>query len=135
MQTVIYPAKFESLNDMREQVGRLAREGGFSEKDIYSIQLATDEGASNIIEHACEGMPGAVLELSCELQGNSIVIILRDQGHSFDPSSVKQPDITSGLAERQIGGLGIFLMKKLMDDVRYQSTSTGNVLTMKKRKR
>jgi anti-sigma regulatory factor (Ser/Thr protein kinase) len=52
MKTVQFAAKFEYLDEIREFVGAIAREGGFSDKDVYNIQLATDEAASNIIEHA-----------------------------------------------------------------------------------
>ena len=52
MKTVQFAAKFEHLDEMREFVGNIARKGGFSNKDVYNIQLATDEAASNIIEHA-----------------------------------------------------------------------------------
>lgn len=54
MQTVQFPAKFEFLDEIREFVGQIARENGFGDKDVYNIQLAADEAASNIIEHAYE---------------------------------------------------------------------------------
>ena len=57
MESVQFTAKFEYLDDIRDFVGKVARKGGFSEKDIYNIQLATDEAASNIIEHAYDLIP------------------------------------------------------------------------------
>jgi serine/threonine-protein kinase RsbW len=60
---------------------------------------------------------------------------MRDFGKPFDPSKVKQPNLKADLSDRQIGGLGVYLMRKLMDDVSYQSNSeTGNLLTMTKRR-
>jgi serine/threonine-protein kinase RsbW len=136
MKTVRFAAKFEYLDEIREFVGGIAREGGFSDKDVYNIQLATDEAASNIIEHAYEKITDGVLELSCGMQDDAITIILIDRGESFDPSEIPLPDLKANLSERKIGGLGIFLMRKLMDEVHYEpKPDKSNVLTMIKRKR
>ena len=136
MKTVQFAAKFEYLDEIREFVGAIARAGGFTDKDVYNIQLATDEAASNIIEHAYEKISDGVLELSCGVRDDLITIILIDHGESFDPSEIPLPDLKADLSNRKIGGLGIFLMRKLMDDVHYEVTANdGNVLTMSKRKR
>ena len=136
MQSVRFAAKFEFLDEIRDFVGDIARKGGFGEKDVYNIQLATDEAASNIIEHAYEGVSNGVLELSCEVKGDLLTIVLVDHGESFDPSEIPLPDLKADLSDRKIGGLGIFLMRKLMDEVRYETRSNrSNVLTMTKRKR
>ena len=130
-----FPASFEFLDEIREFVAQVAREGGFTEKEIYSLQLAADEAASNIIEHAYEGIPNADLDVSCNMSGDFLTITMHDTGISFDPSRVKQPNLKADLSERQIGGLGMYLMRKLMDEVRYESNSkTGNLLTMVKRR-
>ena len=136
MKTVQFAAKFEYLDEIREFVGGIARAGGFTDKDVYNIQLATDEAASNIIEHAYEKITNGVLELSCGVRDDLITIILIDHGESFDPSEIPLPDLKADLSDRKIGGLGIFLMRKLMDDVHYEVTANrGNILTMSKRKR
>jgi anti-sigma regulatory factor (Ser/Thr protein kinase) len=136
MQTVRFAAKFEFLDEIREFVGEIARAGGFSDRDVYNIQLATDEAASNIIEHAYEGVGDGLLEISCGVDGSAITIVLVDHGESFDPSEVPVPDLKADLSERKIGGLGIFLMRKLMDEVRYQAEprKNRNILTMIKRR-
>ena len=138
MQSVRFDAKFEYLDEIREFVGEIAREGGFGDKDVYNIQLATDEAASNIIEHAYDNVADGVLDLFCgmEMQGEQIRIILIDYGEPFDPSAIPMPDLKAELADRKIGGLGIFLMRKLMDEVHYEPRDDkSNVLTMIKRKR
>lgn len=136
MQFVRFDAKFEFLDEIREFVGDIARKGGFSNKDVYNIQLATDEAASNIIEHAYEGVSNGVLDLACNMEKDIIKIILIDYGAPYDPSVVPMPDIKADLSERKIGGLGIFLMRKLMDEVHYEPRADkSNVLTMTKRKR
>jgi serine/threonine-protein kinase RsbW len=135
MPNITFPAQFEFLDEIREFVAQVAREGGFTEKEIYSLQLAADEAASNIIEHAYEGISNADLDITCNMRGDTLTITMRDRGISFDPSSVKQPNLKADLSERQIGGLGVYLMRKLMDEVHYESNSkTGNLLTMIKRR-
>jgi serine/threonine-protein kinase RsbW len=135
MPNYTFPARFEFLDEIRDLVARVAREGGFSDKLIYSLQLAADEAASNIIEHAYEGVSDASIYLTCNMQGENIVITMRDHGKPFDPSVVREPDLKADLSERQIGGLGIYLMRKLMDSVHYESNpKTGNLLTLIKRR-
>ena len=136
MKSVQFAAKFEYLDEIRDFVGEVARAGGFSDKDVYNIQLATDEAASNIIEHAYEDRPDGILELSCGMRGDVITIVLIDHGESFDPSEIPLPDLKADLSDRKIGGLGIFLMRKLMDEVHYEPRpDKSNVLTMIKRRR
>jgi serine/threonine-protein kinase RsbW len=135
MPNITFPAQFEFLDEIREFVAQIARDGGFTEKEIYSLQLAADEAASNIIEHAYEGVSNADIDIACNMNGDTLTITMHDTGNTFDPSKVKQPNLKADLSERQIGGLGVYLMRKLMDDVRYESNpKTGNLLTMIKRR-
>ena len=130
MQTIQFAAKFEYLDEIRDFVGDIARSGGFSDKDVYNIQLASDEAASNIIEHAYENIMDGVLEISCWLKDDAITIILVDHGESFDPSNVPAPNVKADLSERQIGGLGLYLMRKLMDEVHYEADAKNNRNTL-----
>ena len=134
MSSITFPANFNFLNEIREFVGEKARVAGFNDKDIYSIQLATDEAASNIIEHAYDGVSDGSLELTCDFLNSRLTITLRDHGKVFDPSKVVPPDLKADLSVRKIGGLGIYLMRKLMDEVHYESSASGNLLTLVKRK-
>lgn|SRR5574341_848158 len=134
MGTLNFPAKFEYLDKIRDYVGKQAQAAGFSDKAVYAVQLATDEAASNIIEHAYQGIPNGLIELTCEFNGNRLIVTLLDHGKPFDPSKVDEPDVKADLSERKIGGLGIYLMHKLMDEVRYKTTAAGNILTLVKRK-
>ncbi len=129
-----FPAKFEYLDEIRDYIAEAARRSGFTDKEIYSLQLAADEAASNIIEHAYEGITNGSIDLSCDMREDVFTIIMRDEGKKFDPSKVKLPNLKADLSERQIGGLGVYLMRKLMDDVRYETSGKSNTLTMIKRK-
>ena len=135
MPKMTFPARFEFLDEIREFVAQTARDGGFNDKEIYSLQLAADEAASNIIEHAYGETSDADFDVTCDMRDDLMTITMRDTGKPFNPSNVKQPNLKADLADRQIGGLGLYLMRKLMDDVRYEANPrTGNVLTMTKRR-
>lgn len=133
MPTQTFIARFESLDAVREFVVQAARQAGLSERDIYSVQLAADEAASNIIEHAYEGVANGEIEITTEIAGDALRIIMRDHGKPFDPGEIADPDVDSDLEDRLVGGLGLFFMRKLMDEVDFQSSpEKGNVLTMLK---
>src|SRR3989304_3776494 len=123
MQTVQFAAKFEFLDEIRDFVGKIARESGFGDKDVYNIQLATDEAASNIIEHAYENKSDGVLELSCGVQDDTIKIILTDRGDPFDPSEIPLPDLKAYVSGRKIGGLATVLIGSVVDEVHYESNA------------
>ena len=135
MQKITFDADFNNLDEIRDFVGDSARQIGFTEKEIYSIQLAADEASTNIIEHAYGGEGNGIIEIECSTENDELKIVMHDQGRSFDPSSVPEPNVKADLSERKIGGLGMYLMRQLMDEVYYETSSeTGNTLTMIKRK-
>jgi serine/threonine-protein kinase RsbW len=134
MRTAIFPASFDQLNAIREFAGQAARDAGMGDSDIGAVELAVDEACSNIIEHAYQDMQGGDIECTCDLGQNTLTIALRDHGRSFDPSKLPPPDLTSDVAHRKIGGLGVYLIHKLMDEVRFEPLgASGNVLTLTKR--
>jgi serine/threonine-protein kinase RsbW len=133
MRTAMFQAKYENLDAIREFVAQAAIDAGLRETGVYAVQLAADEACSNIIEHAYEDQCDEEIECTCSDNGEDLIMIFRDHGKQFDPASVPEPVLTGSLNERQIGGLGIFLMNHLMDEVHYESMGeAGNVLTLKK---
>jgi anti-sigma regulatory factor (Ser/Thr protein kinase) len=87
-----------------------------------------------VIEHAYEGRPNGMFKVSCEFREGRLIITILDHGKAFDPSQVEEPDLKAAFSDRKIGGLGVYMIRKLMDEVRYESTQAGNRLTMIKRK-
>lgn len=134
MPSRTYPARVEILDQVRDFVGDMARTAEFSEKSIYAVQLAADEAASNIIEHAYAGQADRDFRVHCEFKDERLVMTFHDRGQSFDFKNVDQPDLTASLSERKVGGLGIYLMHKLMDEVDYKVAKSGNFLTLIKHK-
>jgi phosphoserine phosphatase RsbU/P len=135
MSMQVFPANFEQLDAIREFVGRVARSGGLDDRDVYAVQLAVDEACSNIIEHAYEGQPNGRIEITCEMRKEALSIYIRDWGKSFDPSIKSEPNLSANLTERRVGGLGIFLMRKMMDEIHYQAEpGQANMLKLVKRR-
>jgi serine/threonine-protein kinase RsbW len=135
MRTEIFPAVFEQLDEIREFVGAAALDAGMDNKEIYAVQLATDEACTNVIEHAYGGERNGQIEITCHVQDGTLTVMIHDHGKSFDPNQVPEPNLNADLSKRRIGGLGIYLMRKLMDEVSYEaSTETGNTLTLLKHK-
>jgi len=130
--TIILPGKLESLYDFMEFVTSQARENGFTSKRISEIELAMEEVLVNIIKYAykdCD-LRGSI-EITCKLaDAQSLVIEIADYGIPFDIFSTPEPDLCADIDERQIGGLGIFFVKQLMDDVRYRRDGDRNKLTL-----
>jgi anti-sigma regulatory factor (Ser/Thr protein kinase) len=98
----------------------------------HTVQ-AVDESASNIILHGYRGGPGKI-EVEVSVASNSLTVILRDTAPVFDPTQLPEPDVTLPLADRPIGGLGVFLARKLMDEIYHRERpGGGNELTLIKR--
>lgn len=134
MDSITVPATLESLARISDFITDATARAGLDDHAAWQVQLAVDEAATNIIQHSYQ--PGQIgkIELSWRVDGVQFAITLRDRGRYFDPADVPAPDITAPLAERQAGGLGIYLMNRLMDTVRFEHDEhNGNTLTMTKR--
>jgi len=135
-----FSAQFENLDSVREFVGNAAQEGGLNASAIYAAQLAVDEAFSNIIEHAYGGECMEKIECTCQIMDSGLAITLRDCGKPFDPTAVPDPDLEADLEDRDIGGLGLFFIRQLMDEIHFtfaRDDQTGkqcNVLRMIKHK-
>jgi serine phosphatase RsbU (regulator of sigma subunit)/anti-sigma regulatory factor (Ser/Thr protein kinase)/putative methionine-R-sulfoxide reductase with GAF domain len=136
MRTAIFPARFDQLDAIRGFAAQAARDAGMDDSDTYSVELAMDEACTNIIEHAYQGENKGDIECTCETDDACLHIIIRDHGKPFDPSTVSEPDLDADIDSRPVGGLGVFLIKQLMDEVHFEPLGeSGNVLTMVKRRK
>lgn len=132
-KTATFPGRFDCLAEICEFVGGAAEAAGLDEGAVYAVQMAVDEACTNIIKHAYGGEGRGDIECTCRVSGDGLTVVLRDHGRAFDPDSVPEPDLEASLEEREIGGLGLYFINKLMDKVQYESTpDSGNVLTMAK---
>jgi serine/threonine-protein kinase RsbW len=135
MTTVCFPGSLDSLERISEFVLEVAQKAGLDDSAIYAVQLAVDEAFTNIVEHGYEGQDLGEVECTCDVLNNGLQVMLRDNGPRFDPDSVPEPELRVPLEEIKSRGLGLFLMRKMMDEVKFQSLPEGgNVLIMIKRK-
>ncbi|GAB4425185.1 MAG: anti-sigma factor antagonist [Chloroflexi bacterium OHK40] len=133
MDSITLTADLDALAKISAFVTEAAERAGLDERATWQVQLAVDEAATNVIQHAYDADAPGDLTLSWSCENNRFTVTLRDYGRQFDPGSVPEPDITSPLEERQVGGLGLYLITRLMDEVRFEfNPQGGNVLTMVK---
>ena len=132
---IALPAKLESLEKLMRSISDCAKAQGFQEKRIREIELAAEEALVNIFNYSYPGRPGEV-EVACKAEEDCFTVEIVDSGIPFDMTSLSDPDITLSTEERRIGGLGVFLIKKMVDEVRYRRENDRNILALiiKKRK-
>lgn len=126
-------SRLERLAEIAGFIENAALTCGMDEKQVYDVQMAVDEAVSNVIEHAYAGKANGKIEIACEVKGKEFVVVIRDFGKPFNPNQVALPNVDAPLSERNIGGLGIFFMNRLMDRVEFDFSKKGNQLTMAKR--
>lgn len=99
---------------------------------ISDVVLAVDEAVTNIIIHGYRGQMG-IIKVILEIEDDRLIVRLRDQAPAYDPLNTPVPDLSVPLVQRSLGGLGVFLIKQLMDDVTHLiSPQGGNELIMVK---
>jgi serine/threonine-protein kinase RsbW len=114
------PSQTDNLELIRYFVGRVAEKVGFDDEDVGKIELACDEACTNVIKHAYnERKQVQSLDIAIKLDYQKLTLVVTDHGKGFDPKAIRIPDMKEYLAELKVGGLGIYLMKTLMDEVDY----------------
>lgn len=97
------------------------------------INLVLEEALSNVIFYAFDKQGGEEIEIVFLFDEKQLKIVISDGGKAFDPTLEVDPDISLGVEERPVGGLGIYLIRKLMDEVSYSRVEEKNVLSLVKR--
>jgi serine/threonine-protein kinase RsbW len=115
------PSQTDNLEIIRNFISGIAKKVGFEEEDVNKIELAVDEACTNVIEHAYQHDESQDIDIAIKIDYQKFTVVVADQGRSFKMEEVEIPDMKSYLAELRVGGLGIYLMKTLMDEVDYRS--------------
>ena len=124
------PAEIGNLRKFIELVSRCAEEQGFSPERITEIGVATEEALVNVCNYAYQDGNGDV-KVSCILDDeNRFVIEIEDAGIPFDVLSIGEPDLIDDIDERTVGGLGVFIIKELVEDVQYRREDNKNILKL-----
>jgi serine phosphatase RsbU (regulator of sigma subunit)/anti-sigma regulatory factor (Ser/Thr protein kinase)/tetratricopeptide (TPR) repeat protein/transposase len=125
------PANLNYLGEMRDFITLIGRKYGVSERTINAFKLAIDEAGTNIIRHAYRDWEGSIT-IRMIIREKSVTVSLIDQGHSFDLNKVRDPDLQRYVEIGKKGGLGIFIIRKVIDNVEYRKIVEGNELRLTK---
>ena len=127
-----FPAELSMLVEIRRYVEDIAAGFGADDSALLDVVQAVDESAANIITHGYRSGPGTI-DIEITRKDAWLIVCLRDRAPLFDPTRVPAPDLTLPLDLRPLGGMGVYLTRKLMDEVAYRVTSEGgNELTLRK---
>jgi anti-sigma regulatory factor (Ser/Thr protein kinase) len=122
--------EIERLNKLVRQFGDLHE---VPSRTLYAINLALDEIVTNVVRHGFDDPSEHEILAQVSASGEEVTTTVTDPGRAFNPLEVAPPDLNAPLADRPLGGLGIHLVRRLMDGIEYRRDNGKNVLTMRKR--
>ena len=134
MKELTLAAEIESISSVTDFVNEELEAIGCPMKTQIQIDIAIDELFSNIVFYAYEPHSGSVtVQFEVESDPPAVRLTFIDSGKPYNPLEAEEPDITSSAEDRKIGGLGIFMVRKSMDDMQYAFRDGQNILTIRKK--
>lgn len=131
-----FPSDTQFLHMVRELARRLAESTGFDSAEAEKIAMAVDEATTNVIEHAYHGAPDREIEIHFDPEGDSLDIQILHDGDALEEVPMPAFDLDKLVAERRTGGLGIYIMRQVMDDLNFSRSDSGkNMCVMVRYKR
>lgn len=121
------------IERLANTVMQFGKDNNFSDKSIFDINLALEEVVNNIISYAYKDKNEHHITIHLELEGQELMLKVEDDGIPFNPLGVRELDINKPLEERQPGGLGLFFVRNLTDELEYKREKNKNILIMKKK--
>ena len=132
MRELVVDAKTENLPPVQAFVKEGLEELGCSMKEIMKLHMVVDEIFTNISSYAYHESGSVTIRIDFENAGGVLSLTFEDEGEPFNPLLNQDPDIILSAKERKIGGLGIMMVKKTMDEIDYENRGGKNILTLKK---
>ncbi len=133
-EEITIPAQMSYMGQVRDFIEHIGAKYKYSDKIINSYKLVIEEACTNIIRHGYRDVKGGEISIKAIIRQQSLTIVIIDQGLSYDPRQAQTPDLEKYIQIGKKGGLGIFMMRKLMDDVQYNITARGNELRLTKQR-
>lgn len=127
---IILKNELPAVTELREFVDRLCEEGLFPLETSMKLQLVLEEAVVNIINYAYPDGTEGEIEVIIRIAGGKVNVILRDKGVEFDPTGAPEVDTSASAEEREIGGLGIFLIREMSEEVSYRREGDKNVMEL-----
>ena len=125
--------KLTELEKLMGGITAWCQQHSLSEETVYEVSLIVDEVVSNIIRHGFSDDKEHTIKFGLSLENDDLVMKVEDEGLHFNPLLIPPPDISRPMQERQPGGLGIYIVKKLTQDIQYRREGGTNFLVLKKR--
>ncbi|MBO5920464.1 MAG: ATP-binding protein [Bacteroidales bacterium] len=132
-KTIILDNDIAQISRLTQFIDEVGEAFSLAPDMIFNLNLVLEEAVVNVINYAYPKEEHQKIYLSVSMREGSIVVVLTDTGKEFDPTMVPEADITLSAEDRPIGGLGIFLIRQIMNEVRYERIEDRNVLTMEKK--
>jgi len=126
-------SKLSELDRLCLNCEEIGQSIGVSDKSVFELNLALDELFTNIISYGFQDNHEHIIKIRITVEGDQLQMRIEDDGVPFNPLESKTPDFQCGIEECKIGGLGIHLIKKLMDDVQYQRVADKNILVLRRK--
>jgi serine/threonine-protein kinase RsbW len=130
---LIIDSNIEKIPEVSALLGEEMQTFGFGSEEILDTQLAVEEAIINVINHGYKN-PGGEIIVSCRISTDCIKVQITDAAPRFDPLSVPEPELDSTLEDRGVGGLGVFLIRRVMDEISYRYENGKNILVLIKRR-
>lgn len=132
-KSIILANDISEISRLYEFVEEVGNDFELSPDIVFNLNLVLEEAVVNIINYAYPKEEHESIYLSARMHEGSIVLVLTDTGKEFDPTAAPEADVTLSADDRQIGGLGIFLIRQIMNEVKYERIEGKNVLTLEKK--
>ena len=132
-KSIILANEISEIARLNGFIEDIAEEFSLTPDIVFNLNLVLEEAVANIINYAYPKEDHESIYLSAHLHEGSIILVLTDTGKEFDPTMAPEADVTLSADDRQIGGLGIFLIRQIMNEVRYERIDGKNILTLEKK--
>ena len=120
----------QQISRLAQFVDSIAADKNLDATTATNINLALEEAVTNVIMYAYPQDKQGLVDVEAKIRDDELAFIITDSGKPFDPTAAPEVDTTLGVEDRKIGGLGIFLVRKIMDNVRYDRIDGKNILSM-----
>lgn len=132
-KSIILANELSEISKLSEFIEEIGNQFALTPDVIFNLNLVLEEAVVNIISYAYPKEDHEKIYLSARMNEDSIILVLTDTGKEFDPTTAPETDVTLAADDREIGGLGIFLIRQIMNEVRYERIDGKNVLTLEKK--
>jgi anti-sigma regulatory factor (Ser/Thr protein kinase) len=131
-KNILINNNLSEIERLSKAVAAFGKKNNLSSEVIYDVRLALEEVVSNIINYGFEDNYEHQISIEMNLQGETLTMKIKDDGKPFNPLEVKSTNLEKPFDEREIGGMGIYIVRKLMDNILYKREEGNNVLQLTK---